>query len=148
MSDIIEYILSKFVNPELAYINAIPSKIKQEDNPPKRKYVNAEPVDDSEFLCIQDIMYKLKLCSSIHKYIDPRSALDNSNTAPLTVKIIISVYSIIVNWSAVLFINAAYCFNAVLLVSKLEGSSKGSDRTPDTRLKIDDIFISVYIFLG
>jgi hypothetical protein len=30
-ADIIEYIPSKFVKPELAYINAIPSNIKHED---------------------------------------------------------------------------------------------------------------------
>jgi hypothetical protein len=31
---IIEYIPSRFVKPELAYINAIPNNIKHDDNPP------------------------------------------------------------------------------------------------------------------
>jgi len=35
-SEIIEYIPSRFVKPELAYINAIPNSIKHEDNPPNK----------------------------------------------------------------------------------------------------------------
>ena len=35
-SEITEYILSKFVRPELAYISAIPNNIKHEDSPPNK----------------------------------------------------------------------------------------------------------------
>jgi len=109
-SDIIEYIPSKFVKPELAYINAKPNNIKHEDNPPNKKYVRADPVDDSEFLCIADIIYKLKLCNSIHKYIDPKSPEANRRVAPVITNIIINAYSIIVNCSDTLFMILVYSF--------------------------------------
>ena len=44
------------VIPVLAYIKAIPNNIKHDDKPPNKKYVRADPVDDSEFLCIADII--------------------------------------------------------------------------------------------
>jgi hypothetical protein len=49
-SEIKEYTLSRLVTLELAYIKPIPSNMKQEDNPPNKKYVRADPVEDSEFL--------------------------------------------------------------------------------------------------
>ena len=109
-SEIIEYIPSRFVKPELAYINAIPNNIKHEDNPPNKKYVRADPVDDSEFLCIADIIYKLKLCNSIHKYIEPKSPDANKSVAPVITNIIINAYSIIVNCSDTLFMILVYSF--------------------------------------
>ena len=112
-----EYIPSRLVNPELAYINPIPNNIKQDDRPPNKKYVNADPVEDSEFLCIDDIIYKLKLCNSIHKYIDPKSPLANNNVAPLITNIIIKVYSINVNCSYTLFIIFVYSFTFLNITS-------------------------------
>ena len=38
-SDVIEYIPSMLVTPELEYIIAIPNNIKHEDKPPNKKYV-------------------------------------------------------------------------------------------------------------
>src|ERR1700710_1718854 len=116
-SDIIEYIPSRFVKPEFAYINPIPNSIKHEAKPPNKKYVKAEPVEDSEFLCIDDIMYKLKLCNSIHKYIDPKSPLANNNVAPLITNKIIKAYSINVNCSDTLFIIFVYSFTFLNITS-------------------------------
>ena len=50
--------LSKLVVPEFAYNNAEPSKIKQDDNPPNKKYVSPLAVADSESLYKVDNMYK------------------------------------------------------------------------------------------
>lgn len=44
------YIPSKLVRPQFAYSSADPNKIKQEDNPPNKKYVKPADVDHSEFL--------------------------------------------------------------------------------------------------
>src|SRR6201989_1496048 len=118
-SDIIEYIPSKLINPELAYINPIPNNIKQEDKPPNKKYVKADPVEDSEFLCIDDIIYKLKLCNSIHKYIDTKSPLANNKVAPLITNIIIKAYSINVNCADTLFIILVYSFTFLNIISTI-----------------------------
>ena len=50
--------LSKLVVPELTYTKAEPNKIKQDDNPPKRKYVNPLAVLDSESLYKVHKIYK------------------------------------------------------------------------------------------
>src|SRR6266849_344860 len=115
-----EYIPSRLINPELAYINPIPNNIKHDDKPPNKKYVKADPVEDSEFLCIDDIIYKLKLCNSIHKYIEPKSADVNNNVAPVITNIIINAYSIIVNCSDTLFNILIYCFTFLNIVSNIE----------------------------
>ena len=80
-------------------------------------------MDDSEFLCRDEIIYKLKLCNSIHKYIDPKSPLDSSNDAPLITNIIINAYSIIVNCSDTLFIIFAYCFTFLNNISIMDVES-------------------------
>lgn len=48
---------SRLVLPELAYIKLVPNKIKQELNPPNKKYINPPVVDNSEFLYIVLNMY-------------------------------------------------------------------------------------------
>jgi len=55
-------------------------------------------------------MYKLKLCNSIHKYIEPKSPDANKSVAPVMTNIIINAYSIIVNCSDTLFIILVYSF--------------------------------------
>jgi hypothetical protein len=55
---VIIYILSRLVVPELVYNSAEPRRIKQEDNPPNKKYVNPLAVDDSESLYKEQIIYK------------------------------------------------------------------------------------------
>ena len=54
---VIMYKPSKLVLPELAYIKPVPSKMKQELNPPNKKYINPPVVDNSEFLYIVLNMY-------------------------------------------------------------------------------------------
>lgn len=50
--------LSKLVVPELTYSKAEPNNIKQEDNPPNKKYVNPLAVADSESLYNVESIYK------------------------------------------------------------------------------------------
>lgn len=47
---VIIYKLSKLVVPEFAYNKAVPSNIKQDDNPPSRKYIRPPDVAGSESL--------------------------------------------------------------------------------------------------
>ena len=54
----ITYILSKLVVPVLAYNRTDPSRIKQEDSPPNKKYVSPLAVADSESLCKVESMYR------------------------------------------------------------------------------------------
>ena len=50
---VIIYKLSKLVLPELAYNNTVPNKIKQELNPPNKKYIKPPVVDNSKCLYIE-----------------------------------------------------------------------------------------------
>ena len=50
-----------------------PSKIKQEDRPPNKKYFN--PADTEEWLSLFKVVrtYKANDCNSIHRYIEIKS---------------------------------------------------------------------------
>jgi hypothetical protein len=84
---------SKLVKPVKAYIKALPNRIKQEDNPPNKKYFNPALVEPSLSRCNVAKIYTAKDCNSILKYIEIKSALEIRREAPNTLNRIIKGYS-------------------------------------------------------
>jgi hypothetical protein len=56
--------------------------IKQDDNPPNKKYFKPADVDDSEFLYKVAKIYNPKLCNSILKYTEMKSKLEINKEEP------------------------------------------------------------------
>lgn len=63
--------------------------MKPDDKAPNKKYFRPAEVADSESRYNVASIYTAKLCSSIAKYIETRSALETNNVAPVVVKRII-----------------------------------------------------------
>jgi hypothetical protein len=72
----------------------LPNNIKQEDNPPNKKYFNPADVADSLSLYKVAKIYTAKDCNSILKYIEIKSLLETNNAAPKVVNKIIKEYSL------------------------------------------------------
>lgn len=86
-------ILSKLVSPVYEQIILDPSKISAEDKAPSRKYLSPADVADSEFRQIAARIQTAKLCNSIDKYIETKSALEIKKEAPIVVNNTIKGYS-------------------------------------------------------
>jgi len=67
--------------------------MKQEDNPPKRKYFKPDATEDSLSLCNEASIYTAKDCNSIERYMDIRSELEISKVPPKTLNNNIKEYS-------------------------------------------------------
>ena len=83
---------SKLVNPVNVYTKPEPNKIREEDNPPNKKYFNPADVAGLESLNKVDKIYNPNDCNSILKYIDSKSEEDISNKDPNELNKIINEY--------------------------------------------------------
>ena len=83
---------SKLVNPVNVYTKPEPNKIREEDNPPNKKYFKPADVAGLESLNKVDKIYNPNDCNSILKYIDNKSDDDIKNNEPKELNKIIKAY--------------------------------------------------------